>query len=290
MSCWIVCQCQEKPTDESLASRLAHAAVVVQVLLQVGEHALDLVVRVRHPLTALLLVGEEVGHVIVHAVHGGPQALVREVRPASALAHGPAVERVRPVLLPLGELLPELFLPQRGQPAHEFLEGNGGLEPRLLGEVAVDDAPHVELAHLDPVHVPEHVEQAAHTVYDDASDGVAHACYRLHGQHVVRNGLVLDEGDVERPARGVIKCKQHAPVAPPVGHVKMDVSARPVKSGLLPLDGDSPQPSLDGRRAFSRDGGYLHDRLLVGLVQGPEITVRHRVTCAELPPAGHALV
>jgi len=58
--------------------------------------------------------------------------------------------------------------------------------------------------------------------------------------------IVLDEGDVERSAGGIVKREQNAPVATPVGHVEMDVSARPVKVGLLPLDGDSPQPSLDG--------------------------------------------
>ncbi len=51
---------------------------------------------------------------------------MREVRPASALAHGLPVERVRPVLLPLGKLLSKLFLLQRGQLTHEFLEGYGG--------------------------------------------------------------------------------------------------------------------------------------------------------------------
>ena len=264
--------------------------MVVQVLLQVGEHSLDLVVRVWHPLATLLLVCEEVRQVMVHAVHGRSKALVGVMRPASALVYGTAVERMCPVLLPLGEFLPELILLQRGQPAHELLQGDGGLEPWLLGEVAVDDAPHVELAHLNPVHIPEHVEQAAHAVYDDAFDGVAHARYRLHCQHIVRNSLVLDEGDVERSAGGVVKRKQHAPVAAPVSHVEMDVSARPVKVGLLPLDGDSPQPSLDGRRTFAGDGGYLSDRLLVGLVQRPELAVRHRVTGAELSSARHASV
>ena len=85
MACLIVRQCQEKPTDESLASLLAHAAVVVQVLLQVGEHALHLVVRVGHPLAALLLVGEQVGQVEGDAVHGRPQAAMGVARPARAL-------------------------------------------------------------------------------------------------------------------------------------------------------------------------------------------------------------
>ena len=209
MACLIVRQCQEKPTDESLASLLAHAAVVVQVLLQVGEHTLHLVVRVGHPLAALLLVGEQVGQVEGDAVHGRPQAAVGVARPARALAQGEAVDRVAPLLLPLAELLLELDSRERGQPAHESLQGDGGLEPRTLGEVAVDDAPHVELAHLHLVLPAEHPEKAAHPVDDDAPDGVAHLRYRLNGQHVVSHGLVPDEGDVQGAARGVHRCHYH---------------------------------------------------------------------------------
>ncbi len=96
MTCWIVCQCQEKPTDESPSPVLAHAAMVVQVLLQVGENALNLVVRVGHPLAASLLVGEQVRQVVHDAVHRRPQALVGVVRLARTLACRQAVERMFP--------------------------------------------------------------------------------------------------------------------------------------------------------------------------------------------------
>ena len=148
----------------------------------------------------------------------------------------------------------------------------------------------MELAHLYPVRVPEHVEQAAHAVYDDALDGVAHARYRLHRLHIVRDGLVLDEGDIERSAGGIVKRKQHAPVASPIGHVEMDKAAHSVEVWLLPLDGDSAQPALDGRRAFPRRSGYLDDCLLFRLVQRPKLVVGHCVSTAELLSAGHALV
>ena len=138
-TCLIVCQCQEKPTDESLASVLAHAAVVVQVLLQVGEHALDLVVRVGHPFASLLLICEQVGQEEGDTVHGRPQTLVGVVRLARAFAYGASVERVIPILNPLDEPLLEPIPVQHGQPAHELLQGYGGLEFWLLGEVAVDD-------------------------------------------------------------------------------------------------------------------------------------------------------
>ena len=139
MTCLIVRQCQEKPTDESLSPGLAHATVVVQVLLQVGEHALYLVVRVGHPITVLLLTGEEIRQVEGYAVHGSPKTLVGVVRLACPLACRLAVERVRPVLPPLAELPFELFPLQRDEPLHELLQGDSGLEPRLLCEVAVDD-------------------------------------------------------------------------------------------------------------------------------------------------------
>ena len=139
MTCLIVRQCQEKPTDESLSFGLVHPAVVVQVLLQVGEHALYLVVRVGLPIAALLLVGEEIRQVEGHAVHGGPKTLVGVVRLAYPFACRLAVERVRPVLPPLTELPFELFPLHRDEPLHELLQGYGGLEPGVLCEVAVDD-------------------------------------------------------------------------------------------------------------------------------------------------------
>ena len=147
----------------------------------------------------------------------------------------------------------------------------------------------MELAHLDPV-LWEGVEQATHSVDDNSLDDVAHARYRLHGFHVVGYGLMLDEGHVEGTACGIVQGKQHAPVAPPVGHVKVDEPACPLKTGLLPPDVDSTQPALDGRRAFPCDGGYLADRLLAGLVERPKLLVSHRVTRAELVSAGHTLV
>ena len=147
----------------------------------------------------------------------------------------------------------------------------------------------MELAHLDPI-LWEGVEQATHSVNDDSSDGVAHTRYRLHGFHVVCHGLVLDEGHVEGMACGIVQGKQHAPVATPVGHVEVDEPACPLKTGLLPSDVDSTKPALDGRRAFPCNGGYLADRLLVGLVERPKLLVSHRVTRAELVSAGHTLV
>lgn len=44
--------------------------MVVQVLLQVGECALNLVVRVWHPLAVFVLKGKEVWQIEVKAVHG----------------------------------------------------------------------------------------------------------------------------------------------------------------------------------------------------------------------------
>ena len=113
--------------------------MVVQVLLQVGEHALYLVVRVGHPLAVLLLTGEEIRQIEGHAVHGSPKALVGVVRLARPFACRLSVERVRPVLPPLAELPFELFPLQRDEPLHELLQGYGGLEPGALCEVAVDD-------------------------------------------------------------------------------------------------------------------------------------------------------
>ena len=58
-----------KPRNELLAVLLCQAALVVQVLLQVSEGSLNFVVRVRHSLAVLPLVGKEVWQVEVQAVH-----------------------------------------------------------------------------------------------------------------------------------------------------------------------------------------------------------------------------
>ena len=46
----IVAQCQEKPIDEAFPVLAAHAAVVVDVALEVSEDALKPVVGVWHPI------------------------------------------------------------------------------------------------------------------------------------------------------------------------------------------------------------------------------------------------
>lgn len=147
----------------------------------------------------------------------------------------------------------------------------------------------MELAHLNLV-LWKSVEQATHSVDDDSPNGVAHARYRLHGFHVVCHGLVLDEGHVEGTTCGIVQGKQHSPVAPPIGHVKVDEPACPLKTRLLPLDVNPTQPAFDSRKAFPRDSGYLAGRQLVGFVERPELLVSHRVARAELVSSGHALV
>lgn len=72
----IAIPCQEKPTNKPLAVFRAHPTMVIQILLQVGEHALDLVVGVRHSLTAWLLVCEQVRQEEVYAVHGSSEPFV----------------------------------------------------------------------------------------------------------------------------------------------------------------------------------------------------------------------
>ena len=244
LTCLIIFQCQEKPTDEPPAVRLAHAAVVVQVLLQVGEDTLYLVVGVGHPLTVSVLIGEQVGQVEVDAVHGRSQPLVRVAGFPVALADGAAVQGLAVVLLPLGVLPQEVVLFHADEPFHEILEAPGRFQVRVLGEIALHNAQHVVLAHLDPVR-GKGVEQAPHPVNDDASDDIAVPRDGVYGLLVVRDGLVVDEGDVERAAALVLQRQKDAPVVSPVGHVQMDeaTSARQVR--LLPADDYLPQNTLD---------------------------------------------
>lgn len=73
MSC---CQCQEKLTNESLATHLRHTAMYVQPFLQIGKSSLYLVVRIWHAFTIFFLKRKEVWHIEIQAVHRRTQALV----------------------------------------------------------------------------------------------------------------------------------------------------------------------------------------------------------------------
>ncbi len=64
--------CQEKNRIEPLAVLLRQSAVVVQVLFQIGECTLNLIVCVRHSLTVLRLIGEEIWKVEIQTVHRSP--------------------------------------------------------------------------------------------------------------------------------------------------------------------------------------------------------------------------
>ena len=103
------CQCQEKPGNETLAALRHQAAVVVQVLLQVGERALYLVVCVRHPPTIFPLEGEKIREIEIQAVHRRSQASVRIVH-LSVLVETFVTDRVLPFLFPLLVILLEIIL------------------------------------------------------------------------------------------------------------------------------------------------------------------------------------
>ena len=145
-----LCRCQEKPTYESLAILFSHAAVVVQVLLQVGEGALDLVVRVGHPLALFLLVGEQVWQVEVDAVHGRPQAAVA-IALLPVLQHRLLVDGVAIIRFPCVVVFEELFLGRACQPVHYAVERSRRQQLGILRDIAPHDLLHVELAHLDVV-------------------------------------------------------------------------------------------------------------------------------------------
>ena len=110
------CQCQEKPRNEPLAVLQCQAAVVVQVLLQVGERSLYLVVRVRHSPTVFSLTGEKIRLVEVLAVHRRSQASMCIVH-LSIFVEALMVDRVLPFLLPFLVVLPEFILSDLVKPA-----------------------------------------------------------------------------------------------------------------------------------------------------------------------------
>ena len=73
--------------------------MVVQVLLQICERALNLVVRIWHSLTVLALKGEEVRQIEIQAVHCRSQTPMR-VMHLSVYMLALVICRILPLLLP----------------------------------------------------------------------------------------------------------------------------------------------------------------------------------------------
>lgn len=161
--------CLEKPDDEPLAVLLRHAAVVVQVLLKVGENPFNLVVRVRH--AGALPEGEQVREIEVDAVHRRFEPAVRVMRPPRPFRHGTPVDEYVPLLFPTSVSLGEPVPVAPCQPAYQQQQLSGCQHPGLPCQVSPDYLAHVELAHLHLVR-RELPEQAAHTVDDNPVDPV----------------------------------------------------------------------------------------------------------------------
>lgn len=107
MSC---CQCQEKTTNESLATHLRHTAMYVQPFLQIGKSSLYLVVRIWHAFTTFFFKRKEVWRIEIQAVHRRTQALVNIV--FSTFQQRALYKRVFPFFFPLG--IVGLEVPSRG--------------------------------------------------------------------------------------------------------------------------------------------------------------------------------
>ena len=108
MSC---CQCQEKLTNESLATHLRHTAMYVQPFLQIGKSSLYLVVRIWHAFTIFFLKRKEVWHIEIQAGHRRTQALV-SIASFSTFQQRALYKRVFPFFFPLG--IVDLEVPPRG--------------------------------------------------------------------------------------------------------------------------------------------------------------------------------
>ena len=83
--------------------------MVVQILFQISERPFYLVVRVRHPLAILPLVGKEVRQIEVQAVHRSPEPLMR-IMHLSVLVQALVACRVFPLLFPFLVILLEVIL------------------------------------------------------------------------------------------------------------------------------------------------------------------------------------
>ena len=270
LTCWIAFQCQEKPTYEPPAVLGGHAAVVVEVLLQVGERTLNLVIGVGHPLTILTLIGEKIREVEVDAVHGRPQPPVAEARLA-VLQHRTLVERVLPFGFPRFVFRSKAFPVSRGQPLHQVVQRSCRQQLGILRDVTPDNLHHVELAHLYPVG-GEHAEQALQTVNDDARYPVSAAFYAGHGCLIVRQSLMPDELEVEDVPRPAVQADHDPAVAAPVRRIKM-YEARTRYVRLSPANRYVAQPALDGGRTRPEHHRQFRRRLLVFLIEAPYLAV-----------------
>ena len=253
--------------------------MVVEVLLQVGECTFNLVVGVGHPLAILPLVGEKIREIEVYAVHGRPQPTVGELCLAR-LQHRAPHKRVVPLVLPSAVVALEVLLLRRSQAVDKHFQGSCRPKLRILSEIAMHDLHHVELAHLDLVR-GEQTEQALSAVYDKAFYHVATSFDAAYGVRIVRIGLAPDEVHIQRQSCRIVKAKHHAPVVPPVGGIKVHVSAS-FNHGLFPFHGHVAQAALDGRIAYAKSLGQFGNGLLVGLVQLPEAGLGWQFAVTEL--------
>ncbi len=257
----------EKPTNEPLAVLYGQSAVDIEILLEIGEGAFNLVVSIRHPQTVLPLECEQVRQVEINTMHRRAKPLMSVMAAASPLRHAAAVDDVGVVRLPFQVLPDESLLVRVGDCEDHTLQFPGRLEPRILSEIPADDAYHMEVAHLYRVSF-KLGEQASHSVNDDTLDAVSPILYRRYCRTVILHGLVPYEFKIEDRASEVVYRKQDTPIAPPIGSIDMDVSTA-VEHGLLPFHVNHRESSPDCGTAYSVCLRQLLHGLFPVQVHGP---------------------
>ena len=259
----------------------------VQVVLEVGEHPFDFVVRVGHPLTSVRLVGEKVRQVEVDAVHGRAEPLVRVPRLAGFEMRAPE-KRVVPFFLPGLVVALKGGLACAGKRVHQPLERTGGLKSRILSEVAPGYLLHVELAHLDPV-AGKQAEQSLLPIDNQPLYRVAPFLDAADGSLVVGVRLAADELQVQDFAGCIVQGKHNPPVMPPIRRIQMD-EASAGQRRLLPFYRHVADTALDRGFADSQQFRKLLEGLLVLLIQLPQLMVVRHPAVAELIAAVGAFV
>ena len=193
----IVAQCQEKPVDEAFPVLAVHAAVIVDVALQVGEDSLQFVVGVWHPLD--LLPCEQIWQVKAYAGHGRAQPSMRVTGLARLGVDGAFFQERVPLARPCLEGRGEALTVTGGQRRHQRLQFYAGGQTRIACEFPSDNGAHVILAHLHFVPVEER-EQRLHTVDDDAVNHIAVMLNPRQRVRIVRCALMGDVLQVQRTA------------------------------------------------------------------------------------------
>ena len=236
----VVAQCQEKPINEAFPVPAAHAAVVIDVALEVGKDTLQPVVGVGHPLD--FPPSEQIRQVKADAGHGRAQPPMRVKCLARLGIDGALFQEYCPLHRPRFESSCEVCPVAGLQCGHQSLQFYACRQARVPSELSPDDGTHVVLAHLYPVPVKER-EKRLQSVNDDAVDHITVPLDPSESIGIVRCAFMCNVLQVQRSSACGLNGYQYSAVAPEVRRVKLH-HAMTTAYGIVPGDIHITQKTL----------------------------------------------